>query len=505
MRAGLARKNHNEKGKPGANCAEVVGVNNPTTAKTCARPSTECQQSSFQFQALGGREVAADFRGGYLSSDGGALLLRQVDQSIGLSRQLAGCFVDERDARFVEHAVPELVAQRLQALALGYEDLNDHADLRRDPLLAVAANKVDPLGEHRSESDRGRALAAPATLQRMETAVDHAGSRYHKLTAQPAAMRELLLRQGVRTLAKNTRTVIVDVDATDARLHGQQEGRFFHGYYGDYCYLPLLAYIGEVPVWAELRTAKGDAARGVVAAFETIVGEIRRRCPHAQIIARGDSGFCRDELMVWCETHGVYYVLGLARNERLVAALAPALSRARERAALCGGRTREFADLTYRTRDSWSCARRVVGKAEILGDKDNPRFIVTNLAATAYAAAPLYEDTYCGRGDMENAVKEHQLDLFGERLSCQGFASNEVRLLLASFAQLLLERLRTIGLKGTALAQATAGTLRVQLLKIAAQVTVSVRRVHVRLASAFARREVFAQAHAQLLAWSDTG
>ena len=447
----------------------------------------------------------ADFSGGYLSSDGGALLLRQLDQSIGLSRQLAGCFVDRRDARFVEHQVPELVAQRLHALALGYGDVNDHADLRRDPLLAVAANKLDPLGLQRAQADRGRALAAPATLHRMETAVDHPDSRYHKLAAPPAAMRAVLLRQGVRTLAKDTRTVLVDLDATDARLHGAQEGRFFHGYYGDYCYLPLLAYVGDVPVWAELRTAEHDAALGAVAALTAIVAALRARCPHAHITVRGDSGFCREELMAWCEAHGVQYVLGLARNARLLAALGPALARARERAALCGGRTREFAELTYRTLDSWSRARRVVGKAEILGDKDNPRFIVTNLPAAEQPAAPLYEELYCGRGDMENAVKEHQLDLFGERLSCAGFASNEVRLLWASFAQLLLERLRAIGLTGTTLAQATAGTIRVQLLKIAAHVTVSVRRVHVRLASAFARQAVFAQAHAQLLAWADTG
>lgn len=448
--------------------------------------------------------MAVDFSGGYLSSDGGAVLLRQVDQSVGLSRLLAGCFVDGRDARFVEHEVRELVAQRLNALALGYEDLNDHADLRRDPLLALAAGKCDPLARGRGTDQQGRALAAPATLQRMETAIDHAGSRYHRLAAQPALLRGLLLRQGVRTLAKDTREVIVDFDATDARLHGAQEGRFFHGYYGDYCYLPLLAYLGAVPVWAELRTADGDAARGTVEALAQITSEIRQRCPHARIIVRGDSGFCREELTAWCEAHKVFYVLGLARNARLLAQLGPALVRARERACLCGGRTREFAELRYRTLDSWSAERRVIGKAEILGDKDNPRFLVTNLTAD-HAAVPLYEDVYCGRGDMENAVKEHQLDLFGERLSCAGFASNEVRLLLASFAQLLLERLRTIALPGTALAQATAGTIRVQLLKIAAHVTVSVRRVHVRLASAFARQEVFAQAHAHLLAWVEPG
>lgn len=447
--------------------------------------------------------MVADFSGGHLSSDGGALLLRQVDKSIGLSRRLASCFRDERDPRFVEHAVEELVRQRLFALALGYGDLNDHADLRRDPLLAVAAGKIDPLGAQRV-SDPGRALAAPATLQRMETAIDHKASRYHRLIAKPALLRAQLLREAVRTLDPKTRRVIIDPDATDARLHGQQEGRFFHGYYGDYCYLPLLIYIGDVPVWVELRTADGGAARGLVTALEAIVAAVRERCPHAQIIVRGDSGFAQEELMAWCETHRVDFVLGLARNARLLERLGPTLVRARERAALCGGRTRQFTEFSYRTLDSWSRERRVVGKAEILGDKDNPRFVVTSLAAAAESADVVYEQIYCGRGDMENAIKEHQLELFGERLSCAGFASNEVRLLLASFAQLLLERLRVIGLQGTALARATAGTIRVQLLKIAAQVTVSVRRVYVRFATSFARQEIFAQAHAQLLGWVDS-
>ena len=470
-----------------------------------AQTPTDCQQSSFQFQALGQRSVEADFSGGYLSSDGGVLLLRQLDRSIGFSHGLASCFTDRRDPRFVEHGVAELLAQRIYALALGYEDLNDHADLRRDPLLAVAANKVDPLGTQRGPRDRGRALAAPATLQRMETAVDHPGSRYHKLGAERGALQSYLLKCGVRSLAKPTREVIIDFDATDARLHGQQEARFFHGYYGDYCYLPLLAYIGAMPVWAQLRPANRDAADGTLTALQAIVAAVRARCPHARIILRGDSGFCREELMAWCEAHGVHYVLGLARNARLLALLAPTLARARERACLCGGRTRELTEFTYRTLDSWSRARRVIGKAEILGDKDNPRFVVTTLPGADGTPTHLYENVYCARGDMENAVKEHQLDLFGERLSCQGFASNEVRLLLASLAHYLIERLRVIGLRGTALANATAGTLRVQLFKIAAQVTVSVRRVYVRLASAFARQAVFAQAHAQLAAWVDPG
>jgi hypothetical protein len=254
-----------------------------------------------------------------------------------------------------------------------------------------------------------------------------------------------------------------------------------------------------------LRRADRDAADGALDALQLIVAAVRKRCPKARIIVRGDSGFCREEFMAWCEAHGVNYVLGLARNPRLLAALTPTLARARERAVLCGGRTREFAELTYRTLDSWSQARRVIGKAEILGDKDNPRFVVTNLPPATHPPAALYEDLYCTRGDMENAIKEHQFDLFGERLSCQGFVSNEVRLLLASFAHYLIERFRAIDLRGTALADATAATLRTRLFKLAALVTVSVRRVHVRFASAFPRQKLFAQVHRQLGAWVETG
>jgi hypothetical protein len=471
-----------------------------------AQVPTDCKQGSFQFQDLGRRQVVADFSGGFVSSDGGALLLGQADRSIGLTRGLAACFVDRRDPRFVEHEVQELVAQRVYGLALGYEDLNDHSDLRRDPLLAVAAEKIDPLGERRDEDNRGKALAAPATLQRLESAVDHRGSRYHKVCPVVGLMREYLIKSAVRTLSKNARAVIVDFDATDARLHGHQEGRFFHGYYRDYCYLPLLVYIGSVPVWAQLRTADRDASDGTVEALEQIVPAIRRRCPKAKIVLRGDSGFCRDGTMSWCEAHEVDYCLGLARNERLAALLRPTMDRARIRATLCGGHTREFTEFGYKTLDSWSRARRVIGKAEILGEKDNPRFVVTNLSAAEYPPQALYEDLYCARGDMENAVKEHQLDLFGERLSCAGFAANEVRLLLSTFAHLLMERFRAIGLKGTELAQATVGTIRHKLLKIAALVEISVRRVRVRLASACPRKQLFAQVHRQLYAWvEDTG
>jgi hypothetical protein len=466
-------------------------VKDPTTAISAARPSTDCQQTAFQFQALGAREVVADFTGGTLSSDGGAPLLRQLDRSLRLTAGLAACFRDERDPRYVEHTLPELLRQRVMAIALGYEDVNDHAALRRDPLLALAAGKPEPLGPARA----GAALAAPATLQRLETTVDHAASRYHKIVPLTGRIEAYLLQQAVRTLSRWQREVILDLDATHDPLHGRQEGRFFHGYYDCYCYLPLYGFIGDALCWAQLRTADRDGADGALAALQRIVAAVRQRCRKTRIILRADSGFCREDLLAWCEAHGVDYLVGLARNARLTAQLEPALARARERAILCGGTARVYADFEYRTLDSWSRARRVLGKAERLGDKDNPRFVVTTLAGEPGA---LYEHVYCARGEMENRVKEQQIDLFGERLSCHGFASNQLRLWLAAFAYVLMERLRAVALRGTALAQATAGTIRVRLLKLAARVEVTVRRVRIRLASAAPVQALFAQVWRQL-------
>lgn len=347
---------------------------------TDARFPTDCQQTSFQFQALGRREVVADFTGGTLSSDGGVLLLRELDRSLGLTRRIAGCFVDRRDPDLITHSVGELVAQRVLGLALGYEDLNDHAQLRRDPLLAVAAGKLDP-------SD---ALGSAPTLNRLEITADRPDSRYHKIAPQTGRLEALLLQLGVRTLRRCQREVILDFDATHDPLHGRQEGRFFHGYYDCHCYLPLYAFVDDALVWAQLRTADRDAADGTVEALEKIVPAIRARCPKARIVLRADSGFCREAILAWCENNRVDYLVGLARNERLLALLAPALVRARERAVLVGGPTREFAEFNYRTRETWSRERRVIGKAERLGDKDNPRFIVTTLAG---AADHLYEKT----------------------------------------------------------------------------------------------------------------
>lgn len=453
--------------------------------------------------------MTADFTGGTLSSDGGVLLLRQLDAGLGLTRTLAGCFRDQRDARFVDHAMPQLLAQRIYGLALGYEDLNDHGQLRRDPLLATACDKRDPLGRDRfNPQDRGIPLAAPATLNRLELSNNKA-SRCHKLPHDPAQVEACLLTMGVRCLPRHAKEVVIDLDSMGHLLHGAQEGRHYNDYYGNYCYLPLYLVVGEVVLWAQLRGSDKSGADGVVPALTKVVAAIRQRCPKARIIVRGDSGFCVEEIMAWCETQPeIYYCLGLPKNPVLVRQLWPAQARARMRACLCGAPSvREFAEFDYQTQKSWSRARRVVGKAEVTNGGDNPRFIVTNLPAQAFAGdkdrerftpTRLYEEFYCARGEMENVLKQQVLDLEADRLSTHYLASNQLRLWLASFAYLLLERLRTLGCHGTELARATAGSIRLQLLKVAAQVTVSVRRVHIRLSSAYPRADLFGLCHARL-------
>ena len=441
------------------------------------------EQTEFGFRALGSRQVVASFDGGQLSSDGGVLLLRDLDRSLGLTRGLAACFTDRRDQERVEHSVRTLVGQRVLALALGYEDLNDHHALRHDPLLSAAADKLD-----------GEALASAPTLNRLELS-SHRTGRYHKVHLDEAKAESLLLRFGVQSLRRGQREVVIDLDATDDPLHGNQEGRFFHGYYGGYCYLPLYAFIGDAIVWARLRTADRDGSDGTVEALEKIVAAVRRRCPRARIVVRADSGFCRDHILSWCEENQVHYVVGLARNSRLQAELASTMDRAREKACLCGGTARVYHEFNYRTQNSWSRERRVIGKAERLGDKDNPRFIVTNLERDGEA---LYEKVYCARGEMENRIKEQQQDLFADRLSSAGFAANQLRLWLSAFAYVLVERLRAFALKGTELAQATAGTIRLKLFKLAARVETSTRRIRVRLSEASPMRALFAHVWSRL-------
>jgi hypothetical protein len=464
---------------------------------------------TFLFSDLGPRQVQADFSGGTLSTDAGALLLRQVDQQLGLAEELAQCFGDTRNPVWVDHSVPELLRQRLFGTALGYEDLNDHQRLRLDPLLATACGKTDPLGQHRFLPQfRGIALAAPSTLNRLELS-NNKQTRCHKLPHDPAKVEACLLKMGARCLPKHVREVVLDLDAMGHRLHGFQEGRHFNAYYDDYCYLPLYAFVGDFPLWAQLRAADHEAAHGVVPALAKIVAAIRKRCREAPIIVRGDSGFGREEIMAWCESQPeVYYCLGLAKNSVLIEKLGPALAQARARHCLSGASVREFTEFGYQTRESWSRERRVIGKAEVMAAGENPRFIVTNLPAKGFKGdqdrsrfrpAPLYEECYCARGDMENLLKQQVLDLHADRMSTHYLASNQFRLWEAMLAYLLLERLRTQGLSGTELERATAGSLRLKLLKIAAQVRVSVRRVYVQMSSAFPLQELFALCHRRLM------
>jgi hypothetical protein len=465
------------------------------------------------FQDLGTRKVVADFSGGTLSSDGGVLLVRQVDLSLGLTRRLAECFDDARNPVFVEHFLSELLAQRIYGEALGYEDLNDHQYLRRDPLLATACGKEDPLGTERPFHP-GAPLAAPATLNRLELS-NNQQTRCHKLPHDPPKIEALLLRLGARCLPKHASEIVVDLDAMGHRLHGLQEGRHFNAYYDDYVYLPLYAFVGDIPLWAQLRTADHGAARGAAAALEKIVAAIRQRCKRARIIVRGDSGFCVEELMRWCEAHGVYYCLGLGKNSVLIEKTQSPLAEARARHCLTGAATRVFTEFEFQTVRSWSRARRVIAKAEVSAQGDNPRFLVTNLPArgfkddedkTRFTPQRLYEELYCARGEMENVLKQQTLDLAADRMSTRYLASNQLRLWLATFAYLLMERVRALGLRGTELASATAGSVRLKLLKVAAAVRVSVRRVYVQLSRAWPRQEIFRLCHRRLMAlplWSD--
>jgi len=471
-----------------------------------ASSATDCRNQPLLFQDLGPRKVVADFSGGTLSSDGGVLLLRQADLSLGLTRGLVACFGDRRNPIFVEHALEQLLPQRLYAEALGYEDVNDHGHLRHDPLLATACGKEDPTGVHR-RFHPGAPLAAPSTLNRLELSNNKA-TRCHKLPHDPKQIEALLLEMGARCLPKHAAEIVIDLDAMGHRLHGSQEGRHFNGYYDDYVYLPLYAFVGDIPFWAQLRTADHSAAHGVVAATAKIVAAIRQRCKQARIIVRGDSGFCVDELMSWCEAHGVYYCLGLGKNSVLIEKTQRALAGARARHCLTGAVTRVFTEFEYETVRSWSRTRRVVAKAEVSARGDNPRFMVTNLPSkgfkededpTRFAAQRLYEELYCARGEMENVLKQQTLDLAADRMSTHYLASNQLRLWFATFAYLLMERVRAMGLGGTELARATVGSVRLKLLKVAAQVRVSVRRVYVQMSSAWPGQEVFRLCHQRLM------
>ena len=465
--------------------------------------NTECTRKPMEFQGLGHRKVQAAFDGGPISSDGGAVLLREADARFGVTERLAACFTDHRDPELIDHSVLELVRQRVYGLALGYEDLNDHNDLMRDPLLALSVGKRDVEGETRlRERDRGKALASSSTLNRLELTPPDATaqSRYKKIVYHPEQIETVMVDLFLDSFSKPPREIILDFDATDDPLHGNQEGRFFHGYYKCYCYLPLYVTCGDHLLVARLRTSDRDASAGSVEILAFLVERIRQRWADVRIIVRGDSGFTREELMAWCESHGVDYVLGLAKNPRLCKRIRLQQYEARRAYEATGHAARVFTEFRYRTLDTWSRSRRVIAKAEHLDKGANPRFVVTSMAGHELRSRAVYEDLYCARGDMENRIKEQQLDLFADRTSTHTMRANQLRLWFSSFAYVLLSALRRVALRGTRMAQATCGTIRLKLLKIGAQVQLSVRRFIIRFASACPYQDVFYQAWQNLCA-----
>jgi hypothetical protein len=451
---------------------------------------TECIQSSFGFKACGSREIVARFDGGTISSDSGGFLLRETDRRLNLLPRLAGCFLDGRDQARIDHSILAMLSQRIYGLALGYEDINDHEQLRTDPVFGILAG--------REELDEP--LAGKSTLNRMELGAG-AKDRYKKITFWKDALDELLVKVFIESHDNAPAEIILDVDTTDLPLHGKQEGRFFHGYYDNYCYLPLYIFCGEHVLCARLREANHDAAFGSLQEIQRIVAQIRKAWPATKIILRGDSGFCRNQLMSWCENNSVDFVFGLARNQRLRKIIGAQMHAATQQWNQTGKPARVFSEFSYQTKKTkkggWDRERRVVAKAEHIDGKENPRFVVTSLAGEAWAAQALYEELYCARGDMENRIKE-QFSLFADRVSAETMRANQMRLYLSTMTYILVSGLRRLGLKGTELAEAQVSTIRTKLLKIGAQIRVTVRKVWISMASSYPWQKLYQQVWANL-------
>jgi len=454
---------------------------------------TECTPDFFGFEPVEGREVVAAFDGGVITSDGGALLLGATDRAIGMMDRFALCFHDERRQDLIEHEIVTLVGQRVFGIALGYEDLNDHDDLRRDPLMAVLAGKL------KTRRKECAPVAGKSTLNRLELSRLEP-TRYHKISHNPIAIKRLLVDLFLEAHEQVPNEIVLDLDATDDPVHGNQEGRFFHGYYDCYCYLPLYVFCGRHLLASRLRPASLDAAAGAVEEVARIVAQVRRRWPQVRILVRADSGFAREELMAWCEANGVHFLLGLAQNPRLVANIADELARAEVRSRRTGKPARSFKEFAWQTRRSWSRKRRVVAKAEFTAGEANPRFVVTSLRRTECKPKYLYEKIYCARGDMENRIKECQLDLYADRTSTTTMRANQLRLWFASMAYVLLCALRRIALHHTPFADASCGTIRLKLLKIGALIRVSVRRIKIAMASGCPAASVWGSAALRLSA-----
>ncbi|HWU88612.1 MAG TPA: IS1380 family transposase [Kofleriaceae bacterium] len=453
---------------------------------------TECSPELFEFAPVERRTVVAGFDGGAITSDAGALLLRATDRAIGLIGRFAECFIDRRRPELVEHLVTTLVGQRVFGIALGYEDINDHDELRHDPMMAVLADKLQAWRTDCAP------VAGKSTLNRLELSRE-TPTRYHKIAHDPRGIEGLFVTLFLEAHKTAPKEIILDLDATDDPLHGHQEGRFFHGYYDCYCYLPLYVFCGRHLLAAKLRPADIDAAAGAVEETARIVAAIRARWPQVRIILRADSGFAREALMAWCEGNGVDFIFGLAKNVRLTRAIGVELVEARDESRMTGQPARRFKELTWSTRKSWSRKRRVIAKAEWTKGEANPRFIVTSLTTADGDGRHLYEEVYCARGEMENRIKECQMDLFADRTSTHTMKANQLRLWFASMAYVLLDSLRRLALQTTDLADATCGTIRRKLFKIGALVTLSVRRIKFAMASGCPYQAVFATAHRALV------
>jgi hypothetical protein len=433
----------------------------------------KCTDGTIELGRIGRRVIEANFQGGDIGSDGGVLLLRRLDERIGLTRAAAAVLSDPRDPSRIKHKLRDLLAQRVYGLCCGYEDLNDHDVLRSDPLMQTAVGSVD-------------ALASSPTLSRLETRATR---------AQAAALHGVLIEQFIASHQARPAELVLDIDASDVPLHGNQERAEFHAYYDQHCYLPLYVFCGQAMLACVLRRSRIDGAKNAAAVIKLLITRLRQAWPNVKIIVRGDSGFCRQRLLRWCERSGVGYIVGLARNARLQAQVQYAELLLAQQYEHSGLKQRLIDEFSYAAQ-SWNIERRVVTRLEHSAQGNNPRFVVTNLEGDA---TELYERLYCARGEAENRIKEAQLDLFGTRASCHRFAANQLRLLLAALAYTLMHRLRSIALKGSDLERATAATIRVRLLKIGAAVVRNTRRVRILLASHHPMRSVFLSA-AQALA-----
>ena len=433
---------------------------------------TNCTQASFNFPALKRRKVQAEFSGGDITSDGGVLLLRQVDKRLGLMEAINKVIQDPRDPRYIAHSQLSLLQQRVYGLCLGYEDLNDHQTLRADPAIQTAVNREEMLG-------------SASTLCRLE-------NRTHRQTA--VRLHDVIVDQFIASYSSAPDELILDFDATDDPVHGGQEGRFFHGYYDHYCFLPLYVFCGDQLLVSYLRESRKDGAKHAWAILALLVKRFRQVWPDVRIIFRGDGGFCRDRMLRWCDRHDVKYIVGIPRNSCLEDRVEQPMQLVEQMVELAGCKQREFYQFTYAA-GTWKAPRRVIAKLEVTDKGRNPRFIVTNLQGDSKA---LYDDVYCARGEMENRIKEQQLGLFADRTSAHHWWTNQFRLLLSSLAYVLMDGIRRLALKGTELARAQMTTIRLKLLKIGAVILSNTRRIRFLLSSSYPYQKLFCQVAARL-------